>query len=103
MSLETFSDLPMVINVRKYQNLRHYLDRALRIVDPDRTGGLNLLPTISGIGDGHGSNVIISNESIALSILYVDYEVAGIYTVPGPCQTGLSRRILQCRIRGLLA
>lgn len=80
MSLEAFSDLPMVINGRKYQNLQHHLDRALLVLDPNRIGGLNSLPTAFGMGDGHGGNVMISNKSTAPSILYVDYEVAGTHT-----------------------
>ncbi|KAL2037669.1 hypothetical protein N7G274_009614 [Stereocaulon virgatum] len=80
MSLEAFSDLPMVINGRRYQNLRHHLNRALVVLDPNRIGGLNSLPTAFGMGDGHGGNVMISKEQGAPSILYVDYEVAGTHT-----------------------
>ena len=80
MSLDAFSDLPIVINGRSYHNLRHHLGRALQILDPHRVGGLNLLPTTFGMGDGHGGNVMVSTESTTPSILYVDYEIAGTHT-----------------------
>jgi len=80
MSLDAFSDLPIVINGRSYHNLRHHLGRALQILDPHRVGGLNLLTTAFGLGDGHGGNVMVSTESTVPSILYVDYEVAGTHT-----------------------
>ncbi|KAL2041524.1 hypothetical protein N7G274_005906 [Stereocaulon virgatum] len=80
MSLDAFSDLPLVINGRSYHNLRHHLGRVLQIIDLHRVGGLNLLPTAFGLGDRHGGNVIVSMESTVPSILYVDYEVAGTYT-----------------------
>ncbi len=80
MSLDAFSDLPIVINGRSYHDLRHHLGRALQILDPHRVGGLNLLTTAFGLGDGHGGNVMVSTESTVPSILYVDYEVAGTHT-----------------------
>ena len=80
MSLDAFSDLPMTINGQSYQNLRHYLECALQVLDPHRVGGLNLLPTAFGLGDGHGGNVMVSMTSMVPSILYVDYEVAGTHT-----------------------
>ena len=80
MSLDAFSEFPIIINGQSYQNLRHYLERALQILDPHRVGGLNLLPTAFGMGDGHGGNVMVSTTSTVPSILYVDYEVAGTHT-----------------------
>ncbi len=80
MSLDSFSHLPMIINGQSYQTLWHHLQRALRILDPHRVEGLNILPTAFGLGDGHGGNTMVSTKSIVPSILYVDYEVAGSHT-----------------------
>ena len=80
MSLKVFSDLPVIINGRKYENLQDHLNRAALVLDPDRIGGLKSLLTAFGMGDGHGGNAMILNKGTVLFILYVDYEVAGTHT-----------------------
>ena len=50
MSSAAFSGLPMVINCQTHNHLRHYLDRALQILDPEIVGGLNLLPSACAMG-----------------------------------------------------
>ncbi|KAL9126119.1 MAG: hypothetical protein Q9217_004780 [Psora testacea] len=77
MNLEVFLDSPVIINGQSHQSLRYYLNRASRVLDPDRVGGLNTLPIAFGFGDGHGGNVMVSSASSPPSMLYVDYEVAG--------------------------
>lgn len=50
MSSAAFSGLPMVINCQTHNHLRHYLDRALQILNPEIVGGLNLLPSACAMG-----------------------------------------------------
>ena len=80
MSLEDFLGSPLIINGQSHQSLRYHLNRASRVLDPDRVGGLQSLPTAFGLGDGHGGNVMVSSASSPPSMLYVDYEVAGQHT-----------------------
>ena len=79
-NLEAFLDSPLVINGQSHQSLQYHLNRASRVLDPDKVGGLKSLPIAFGFGDGHGGNVMVSNASSPPSILYVDYEVAGHHT-----------------------
>jgi len=80
MNLETFLDSPLVINGQSHQSLRHHLNRASQVLDPEKVRGLSSLPIAFGFGDGHGGNVMVSSASSPPSMLYVDYEVAGHHT-----------------------
>jgi len=80
MNLETFLDSPLVINGQSHQSLRHHLNRASQVLDPEKVRGLSSLPIAFGFGDRHGGNVMVSSASSPPSMLYVDYEVAGHHT-----------------------
>jgi hypothetical protein len=77
MSLDDFLDYPPVINGQSHRSLRYHSNRASRVLDPDKVGGLGSPPIALRFGDGHGGNIMISSAGSPLSMLYVDYEVAG--------------------------
>ena len=80
ISLDAILDLPLVINGKEFQTLRHYLQRAEHVLNPKRRSGLKSLPITFGLGDGHGGNVMISDSQKPSTITYIDYEVAGYHT-----------------------
>lgn len=80
VSLEDFLGLPISIKGQSYGCLRHHLDRATQVLDPERPAGLQSLPCAFGFGDGHEGNVMVSLDSSPPSLLYTDYEVAGYHT-----------------------
>ena len=80
ISLEDFLDIPISINHRSYGTLRRTFDRATRILDPERSAGLQSLPCAFGLGDGHGGNVMTTLDSNPTALLYIDYEMAGYHS-----------------------
>ena len=77
---EKLLNVQISINGRGYGSLRHHFDRASHTLDPKRTTGLSSLLCAFGLGDGHGGNVMVTLDSEAPSLLYVDYEVTGWHT-----------------------
>ena len=80
LSLENFLDMPISVNGKSHGTLRHRLDCATHILDQERPGGIQSLPSAFGFGDGHGGNVMISSDPNPPSLLYIDYEVTGYHT-----------------------
>jgi hypothetical protein len=72
---------PLIINGVTYHPLRHYLDRATDILDPSTQGGLSDLPIAFGLGDGHGGNLMVTEDlkGCAARGMYIDYEVSGYH------------------------
>ena len=69
--------LPIRVNDKLHPCLLDTCQEAARMLDPSI---LPHEPTVFGLGDAHGGNVMISDEDNAhghREILYIDYEVAG--------------------------
>ena len=77
MNINDFLGSPLVINGQSHHPLRYHLNRASKVLDPEKVGGLQSLPIAFGFGDGHGGNIMVSSTGTPPSMLYVDYEVAG--------------------------
>ncbi|KAJ7471840.1 hypothetical protein FB451DRAFT_1470741 [Mycena latifolia] len=70
-SLVDFLELPIIINGTSFPPLQKIIDSAISILQlADAT------TIITGMGDGHSGNVMIS-RSRPLRMIYVDYETAG--------------------------
>ena len=78
--MDELLDIPISIKSQGYGSLRRYFDRASHVLDPQQSTGLPSLPCAFGFGDGHGGNVMVTLDSDAPSLLYVDYEVTGWHT-----------------------
>ncbi|KAF2744333.1 hypothetical protein M011DRAFT_460900 [Sporormia fimetaria CBS 119925] len=74
-----FLNMPLTINGTKYHPLRYYLDRAKDVLDPSAPGGLSSLPEAFGLGDGHGGNVMVTEDHASPKMIYLDYEVSGFH------------------------
>jgi hypothetical protein len=74
-----FLNMPLRINGTTYSPLRYYLDQAKRVLDPSTPGCLSSLPEAFGLGDGHGGNVMVTEDHVSPRILYLDYEVSGFH------------------------
>ena len=74
-----FLNTPLIINGVTYPPLRYHFDRATNILDPNRQGGLSDLPVAFGLGDGHGGNLMVTEDlkGCAARVMYIDYEVSG--------------------------
>ncbi|KAI1190323.1 hypothetical protein F5B17DRAFT_387613 [Nemania serpens] len=82
-SLEELLSLRWLINGQSYPPLREAFDEARKIVAPDSVQMLSC-PTVFGLGDSHGDNVMFRplNENGGTSkVIFVDYEVAGFHPV----------------------
>lgn len=72
-----FFSMSISVNGVSYSSLERICQRASHLLDPIR---LRSVPTVFGLGDCHGGNVMVSNERNAHSfheLLYIDYEAAG--------------------------
>ncbi|KAL9110333.1 MAG: hypothetical protein Q9227_005064 [Pyrenula ochraceoflavens] len=77
MTTSRFLELPLIINGVAYSPLRHYLDRAEEFLNPEALDGLNSLPKAFGLGDGHGGNLMVTEDCACPKMMYLDYEVSG--------------------------
>ncbi|RAQ98581.1 haloacid dehalogenase domain-containing protein hydrolase [Stemphylium lycopersici] len=75
----SFLNMPLKINGTSYPPLRHYLDQAKRVLDPSATGCLSSLSEAFGLGDGHGGNVMVTEDHVSPRMMYLDYEVSGFH------------------------
>ncbi|KAF2630905.1 hypothetical protein BU25DRAFT_455960 [Macroventuria anomochaeta] len=73
-----FLNMPLTINGTIHSPLQHhYLDQAERVLDPGATACLSSLLTAFGLGDGHGRNVLVTEDYISPGMMHLDYEVYG--------------------------
>lgn len=75
--------MPWIINGKRYPSLRQSFDVALETLSPSSLE-TSSCPTVFGLGDAHGGNVMISPKARGRrshTLLYVDYEVAGFHPV----------------------
>ena len=82
ISLQRFMDTPICVNGQAYPSLSHICKRAEYMLQPD--GELSFSPVVFGLGDAHGGNVMIASGKCVQgdhSILYIDYEVAGLHSL----------------------
>jgi hypothetical protein len=77
-----FMNAPLIINGVTYPPLRHHFDRATDLLDPYKEGGLSSLPVAFGLGDGHGGNLMVTEDINGSSAraMYIDYEVSGSHS-----------------------
>ncbi|KAI0157411.1 hypothetical protein GGR57DRAFT_501029 [Xylariaceae sp. FL1272] len=83
ISMDRLLNLTWTINGVVYPSLSSLFRKAATILDP-RSTQMRSCPTICGLGDAHGGNVIISPEKLvdgSREVTYVDYEVAGFHPV----------------------
>lgn len=78
LTTSAFLELPLVINGVSRGPLRYYLDHARRVLDPRESGVLSTLPVAFGLGDGHGGNLMVTQENTP-HMMYIDYEVSGVH------------------------
>lgn len=83
LSVEEFLKFPWKINGVTYPSLGELFDTARNILHPN-SPQCKSCPTVFGLGDAHGANVIISDHVLlnnSREVLYVDYETAGFHPV----------------------
>lgn len=82
MSTDTFIDLPIFVNGHCYGSLRNQLDRATRALDPSAPH-FDKMPTIFGLGEGHGWNVLVTGrvgKGTMPGLKYINDGQAGFYS-----------------------
>ena len=83
LSLGELLNFPWKVNGVTYPSLGELFDTARNILQPD-SPQCKSCPTVFGLGDAHGANVMISDQMLpnnSREVLYVDYEVAGFHPV----------------------
>ncbi|KAL8681157.1 MAG: hypothetical protein Q9186_002689 [Xanthomendoza sp. 1 TL-2023] len=83
LSREKFFETTWKINGVIYPSLGELFRVAMDVVHPSSLQNTSC-PTVFGLGDAHGANVMISNDespNCSREILYVDYEVAGFHPI----------------------
>ncbi|KAK5631039.1 hypothetical protein RRF57_006754 [Xylaria bambusicola] len=84
ISLDRLLSLRWLVNGKPYPSLRQAFREASDITSPTSAQILSC-PTVFGLGDAHGGNVMINESSAAKGgtsdILFIDYEVAGFHPV----------------------
>ncbi|KAL9632917.1 MAG: hypothetical protein Q9204_003608 [Flavoplaca sp. TL-2023a] len=83
LSLEEFLKFLWKVNGVTYPSLGELFDTARNILHPN-SPQCKSCPTVFGLGDAHGANVIISDHVLpnnSREVLYVDYEAAGFHPV----------------------
>ena len=81
IALDLFLSIPLEINKVPYPSLDEIFRSAAMVLSPSAAASC---PTVFGLGDAHGANILVSAErrpSHKRELLYVDYEVAGYHSV----------------------
>ena len=81
LPMASFLRTQIEVNGVTYPSLGEISRNATSILHPAATSSC---PTVFGLGDAHGANIIISNEEEPdnrRDLLYIDYEVAGHHSV----------------------
>ena len=81
ISLSSFLGIPFEINEAQYPSLHEISRDATMVLSPSAVASC---PTIFGLGDAHGANILVSEKrgpNYRRDLLYVDYEVAGYHSV----------------------
>ena len=79
--LRSFLSIPIEINRVLYPSLNEISRSAAKVLSPSAVASC---PTVFGLGDAHGANILISEKrgpSHRRELLYIDYEVAGYHSV----------------------
>lgn len=80
MTASDMLNLPLIINGEKHNPLRYHLDRARDTLNPRESGILSSLPIVFGLGDGHGGNIMVTEQfTMTPETMYIDYEVSGFH------------------------
>ena len=83
LSMVEFLEMPWKVNGVAYPSLGELFCTATEVVHPESRQCMSC-PTVFGLGDAHGGNIMISSGVSANGgheILYVDYETAGFHPV----------------------
>ena len=80
LPMSTFCDLQFCINGTVFPSVNEISQATTTILD---TAILSSFPTVFGLGDTHGTNIIIGDTvqpNSSRDLLYIDYEVAGYHS-----------------------
>ncbi len=87
LPMSTFCDLQSCVNGTVFPSVNEISQATTTILD---TAILSSFPTVFGLGDTHGTNIIIGDTvqpNSSRDLFYIDYEVAGYHSAIRPVIT----------------